>query len=179
VRQPLHQRAKGFRIEIVHEVYARRLAQRADAGHAITGELRQRLAAQAGAACAEENDVGCIEHELAARLTRLHQALMAFRQAQQRQCTICVPPPQPVERGFSPIQRGLVCLGGNTVRADVLFEGAINRLLDGHGHSSGVMSRTKQDNNEWEDSELLAESYTAGKSGSPTNAPPNRRFRSR
>ena len=57
-RQPLQQRAVGLGIEIVHEMQARAVAQRADARHRVAGKLRQRLAAEARSAGAEEHDVG-------------------------------------------------------------------------------------------------------------------------
>ena len=47
---------------------ARRLPQRADAGHARTGELRQRLAAEARSAGAEDHDVGRAGGKLAGGL---------------------------------------------------------------------------------------------------------------
>ena len=50
--------AEGRGIEIVHEMQARARAQGADARHAVAGELRQRLAAEARSAGAENDDVG-------------------------------------------------------------------------------------------------------------------------
>ena len=48
----------GRGIEIVHEMHARRVAERADAAHADAGKLRQRLPAEARAAGAEHHHVG-------------------------------------------------------------------------------------------------------------------------
>ncbi len=56
-RQACEQRAVGVGIEIVHEMQARPLAQQPDARHAVAGELRQRLAAEARPAGAEDHDV--------------------------------------------------------------------------------------------------------------------------
>ena len=57
-RQPLQQRAVGVGIEIVHEMQARAVAQRADALDGVAGELRQRLPAEARSAGAEDDHVG-------------------------------------------------------------------------------------------------------------------------
>ena len=61
------QRAEGVGVEIVHEVQARTVAQRADARHAMAGKLRQRLAAEARSAGAENDDVGRARGEPARR----------------------------------------------------------------------------------------------------------------
>ena len=50
--------SKRDRIEIVHEMDARRLAQRRRRPGRVAGKLRQRLAAEARAAGAEKHDVG-------------------------------------------------------------------------------------------------------------------------
>ena len=50
--------AVGRGIEIVHEMQARRRAERLDAAHADAGKLRQRLPAEARSAGAEHHDIG-------------------------------------------------------------------------------------------------------------------------
>ena len=72
--------AKRVGIEIVHEMQARRRTQRADARHRVTGELRQRLAAEAGAAGAEDHDVGGVLGESLAGVADRRQIVTGFRQ---------------------------------------------------------------------------------------------------
>ena len=133
MRQLGEQRAEGVGIEIVHEMQARGRAQRADARHRVAGKLHQRLAAQAGTAGAEEDDVGGVFGQPAAGLPDRHQIVMGFRQPQQRQAAIGVARAQAFERGVGAIERGVQGLVGNAVRPDAFFERAVDGLDQGHG----------------------------------------------
>ena len=100
---------------------ARRRAQRADARHGVTGELRQRLAAEARAAGAEDHDVGGVLGQPPAGVADRRQIVARFRQPQQRQPAIGVAIAQLVERAFGAIERSFERLVGDAVRADVLL----------------------------------------------------------
>jgi hypothetical protein len=130
--QPRQQRAVGFRIEIVHEMQARRRAQRVDAGHRVTGELRQRLAAQAGAAGTEKDDVGSVLCQPLAGVADLRQIAMRARQREQRQAAIGVTLAEGFERGLGAVERGFQGAVGNAVRPDVLLQRAVDGLGDRH-----------------------------------------------
>ena len=67
---------------------ARGAAQAPDAGHMIVGKLRQRLAAERGAAGAEDDDVARAIGQLAGGVANAGEIVGAFRQAQQRQAVV-------------------------------------------------------------------------------------------
>ncbi len=112
---------------------ARGSAQRADAGHRVAGKLRQRLPAQAGAAGAEQNDVGGIFGQAARSIADRHQIVMGFRQPQQRQRAVGVARAQNFERPFGAAERIVQGLFGDAVRPDALLARAVDGLDDCHG----------------------------------------------
>ena len=106
VRQPGKQRSEAVGVEIVDEMQLRRRAQCADARHGEARKLRQGLPAEAGAAGAEDNDVGCPVRELARGIPDRLQIAVRFRQAQQRQTAVGMAGAQPIKRAFCPRQSG-------------------------------------------------------------------------
>ena len=86
--------SKAVRIEIVDEMQLRRRPQRADPRNGKPGKLRQSLAAEAGAAGAENDDIGCPVRQLACGIADRLQIGVRFRQAQQRQSAIGMPGPE-------------------------------------------------------------------------------------
>ncbi len=128
-------------------MHARRRAQRADARHRVAGKLRKRLAAEAGTAGAEENDVGGTVGQPAAGLADRHQVVMGARQPQQRQAAVGMARAQGFERGAGAVERIVQGLVGNAVRPDALLARAVDGLDNGHGcpsvqpASSGLAGR--------------------------------------
>ena len=108
----------------------------ADARHRVTGKLRQRLAAEAGPAGAEDHDVGGVLGKPLAGLADRRQIVAGFRQPQQRQAAIGVARAQPLERALGAIERGAQRLVGDAVRADVAFKRAVDGLVYRHGCGS-------------------------------------------
>ena len=97
-------------------------------GTRVAGKLRQRLPAEAGAAGAEEDDVGGVFGEPAAGVADRRQIVMGFRQPQQRQAAVGMARAQGIERGLGAVERGVERLVGNAVRPDVLFQRAVDGL---------------------------------------------------
>ncbi len=111
---------------------ARRRVQGADAGHRIEGELRQRLAAERGAAGAENDDVGGALAEPGGGLLDAGEVVLLLGQAQQRQRALGVMLPQPVERALGTGKRIGQRAVGQAVLADGLGERAVDGLNQGH-----------------------------------------------
>ena len=133
VRQLAEQRGEAVAIEIVHEMQARRRAQGADARHAVAGKLRQRLAAEAGAAGAEENHVAGVVGEPLSGIADRRQIVTGLRQPQQRQAAVGMARAQPIERALGAFERSVERLVGDAVRADVLLQCAVDGLMNRHG----------------------------------------------
>ena len=92
---------------------ARRIAQYADARHRMAGKLGQRLPAQAGAAGAEQHDIGRACRQPAGGLFDAVEVVTLRGQPQQRQSAVGMPRPQPVERALAAFQRS-----GESIRRD-------------------------------------------------------------
>ena len=103
-RQHVEQEAECVGIEIVHEMQARKAAQRADAGHVVAGELDQRLAAEARSAGAEDNDVGGVLRQPLGGVGDGCEVVLARRQPQQGKAAILVALAQLLERSFAALQ---------------------------------------------------------------------------
>ena len=97
-RQLFQEGVEGDRIEIVHEMDARRFAQDADTGDGVACQLRQSLAAEARTAGAEDHDVTCAFLQTAGRLADQIEIVGLLRQAKQRQRAIFVARAQPGQR---------------------------------------------------------------------------------
>jgi hypothetical protein len=97
-RQIRKEGAVAFRVEIVHEMQARPGAQRTDPRHRMTGELRQRLAAEARSTGSEDHNVGCSRGELAAGFADCGEIVAAPRQLQEGQAAIAIARYKPGER---------------------------------------------------------------------------------
>jgi hypothetical protein len=81
-------------------------AQCADARDGEARELRQRLPAKAGAARAEDNDIGRPVRKLTRRIPDCFQIAVSVWQAQQRQTTVCMAGTKPIKGTFGPLQSG-------------------------------------------------------------------------
>ena len=106
--------------------------KRADAGHRIAGKLRQRLAAEARAAGAEEHDVGRAGAQPRRGSADGGEVVALGRQPQQRQAAVGVARAQPVERLGAARQRVVESGRRNAVRADALCARVLDRLANGH-----------------------------------------------
>ena len=141
MRQFGEQRREGLGIEIVHEMQARAIAQAVDAGHRVTGELGQRLAAQAGAAGAENDDVGCVLRQPLGGVADRLQIVMGLRQLEQRQAAVGMARAQGFQRAVGTRERCVQRFVGNALRPDVLFERAVDGLCDRHRRFTAPAAR--------------------------------------
>ena len=132
----LEEAAEGLRVEVVEEMHPRRLGEAPEARHGVVRELRQRLAAEARSAGAEEDDVrGAVPEPRRGGADRVEVPGLG-RQAKERQAPARVvlgealrgardAGPRRVERRLR--QPGL---------ADVRREREIDRLLQRHALSA-------------------------------------------
>ncbi len=110
----------------------RRLAQRTDTRHAVPGQLRQRLPAEARAAGAEQHDVGGAVGQPPRLVLDWVQIVMLAGQPQQRQAAIGMARAQDFERRFGAPERRLQRVVGDAVPADVALACAVDGLDDWH-----------------------------------------------
>ena len=109
------------------------VAQRADARHRVAGKLRQRLAAEARAAGAEDDDVGgAFARAAAAGVADAGEVVTRLRQAQQRQAAVGMARAQAIERGLGAVERvgRAPCRQRRAARR--LFQRAVDGLDDWH-----------------------------------------------
>src|SRR5215475_12235928 len=105
---------------------------RAAARNGEPRKLRQGLAAKAGPASAQNNDVSRAVRRLTRGISDHLEVHVGFRQAQQRQSAVGMHGPNPDHGTLRPRQSGLQGVGANAVRPDLLFAGALDRLDDVH-----------------------------------------------
>ena len=107
----------------------------------MAGQLRQRLPAEAGAAGAEDDDVGGAVGQPRGRLADRRQIVMrapaAAAAAGRRRHGARASLRARLRRASSAVVERLV---GNAVLPDVLFERAVDGLDDGHGNTSPLSS---------------------------------------
>ena len=94
--------------------------------------MRQGLSAQAGAAGAKDNDIGCPVRELTRSVPDRLQIAVRLRQAQQRQTTVRMAGAKPIKRAFCPCQSGFQRIRTNPMRPDMLLASVLDRLNDAH-----------------------------------------------
>jgi hypothetical protein len=92
----------------------------------------QRLPAKAGAARAEDNDIGRPVRKLTRRIPDCFQIAVSVWQAQQRQTAVCVAGTEPIEGIFGPLQSGFQRTRTDAVRPDVFFARVVDRLDNAH-----------------------------------------------
>jgi hypothetical protein len=119
-------------VEIVHEMQARGRAQRADPGHAMAGELRQRLPAKARPSGAEQHHVTRAVAQARRRFLDGCKIAGLRRQAQERQGAVAVARLEPVERGSGTHKRIVEGRGCDTFRAGAFGARQIDRLSERH-----------------------------------------------
>ncbi len=103
------------------------------AGYAPAAKLRQRLAAKARSAGAEEYEGLRILGESGERVTRRRDVVAPFRHAQQRQGAGGIGFAQEVEARLKPIEITIKLGWRQAGRADAYLKAAFDRLQQRHG----------------------------------------------
>ena len=113
-------------------MYERGRAQRADAGHPVEDELRQRLSAQGRAAGAEHDNIRRARGEPLGSGANRRKVILFFRQPQQRQRAVGMAGAQAVECALRALEHRVQGAVGDAMRTDVLFERAVDGLNHRH-----------------------------------------------
>ena len=113
-------------------------------GNGEARKLRQGLPAQAGAAGAEDNDIGRAVRELTGRVSNCLKIVVGLGQAEQRQAVVRMADTEPIKCRVRTRQNGLKRIGTNAVLPYVFFARIVDGLDEAHTVNLPGIARNAQ-----------------------------------